>query len=79
MKRTKVYFRVFPDGDVIALFPEIRYGGYIASYQHIGQHCNANPSLIRELRTATRQERSELKEELESIGYNLFVIDGGKP
>ena len=75
MKRTKVYFRVFPDGDVIALFPEIRDGEYIASYQRIGQHCNATPSLIKELRWATREERSELKEELENMGYNLFIIN----
>jgi hypothetical protein len=41
-----VVFRKFKDGDVIALFPEMKHGQFINSYMHIGQHGDATPDLI---------------------------------
>ena len=40
--QTKVIFRKWPDGDILALFPDIQEHSYFcSSYQHIGQHCSA--------------------------------------
>lgn len=74
--KTKVVFRKFPEGDVIALFPDEAYDwhGNIMSYLHIGQHGGASPDLLDELENATESEYSDLFSELESIGYNLEVI-----
>jgi hypothetical protein len=71
---TDVVFRVFPDGDVIALFPKDKYGPRtINSYQHVGQHGEASPALIKELRAASPTEYAPLLAELKSIGYRLRV------
>ncbi|PJE78347.1 hypothetical protein CI610_02722 [invertebrate metagenome] len=45
-----VIFRKFPEGDVIALFPEelADSRGNILSYQTVGQHGAANPELIQD-------------------------------
>ena len=75
---TEVIFRKFKeDGSVIALFPYEIYNerGGINSYMHLGQHgeaeysafmCNGKP--------AQPYEYADLFAELESIGYNLKVI-----
>ena len=65
-----VVFRKFPEGDVIALFPEIEDGpGLVLSYQHIGQHGSASVDLLSELEPATTNECAELMLELEQLGY----------
>ncbi len=73
--KTKVVFRKFPEGDVIALMPEDDSAseGWIMSYQHIGQHGDAHPDCLIDLELATPSEYADLKKELESIGYNLKV------
>ena len=64
-----VAFRVFPEGDVIALFPKQDEGrGQIGSYQHLGQHGGADRSLLR-LKKATPSQYASLLAELKSIGY----------
>lgn len=69
-----VVFRVFPEGDVIALFPgEFAGRGLINSYQRLGQHGGASPALIKQLRKATRAEYGPLLVELKRIGYCLRV------
>jgi hypothetical protein len=69
-----VIFRVFPEGDVIALFPgEVTRAGHINSYQHVGQHGEASRALIHELRTATPKEYKSLLAELKQIGYCVRV------
>ena len=76
-KKTKVIFRKYKEGDVIALFPEIADSpdpSYCSSYQHIGQHGAADPLIINETKRATPKEFAALKKELESLGYNLQVI-----
>lgn len=73
---TKVIFKKWPDGDVIAVFPEL-LGDYsphtCLSYEHVGQHGAASVSLMSSLAPAKPEEYADLKEELESIGYNLKV------
>jgi hypothetical protein len=73
--KTKVIFRKFPSGEIIALFPEIaydQYGYYCMSYMHIGQHNGASPDLLN-TKLAVVHEYADLKAELERIGYNLQV------
>jgi hypothetical protein len=72
--KTTVIFKKWQDGDVIALFPEEKFGEYISSYMHVGQHSEATPALLNDLENATPQEFFDLKSELESIGYNLEVL-----
>jgi hypothetical protein len=71
---TSVVFRQF-HGGVIALFPDEEFdlAGNISSYEHVGQHGAASPSLVDELPAATPEQYAALKEELESIGYDLVV------
>lgn len=71
---TKVVFRKFKEGDIIALFPEI-LGTYdprtCMSYQHIGQHGSADTAIINDTYPARVNESDDLFQELTAIGYNL--------
>lgn len=81
---TDVMFRVSKskaDGlDVFALFPG--HAGSMdlwtcSSYQHVGQHCDADIRLCMESsRPATPEEYASLKRELESAPYkyNLRIV-----
>jgi len=70
---TKVKFVIFKD-EVVALFPEEKgINGYIMSYQHVGQHGDADKSLLK-CKKATPEQYKDLKKELEEIGYSLIVI-----
>jgi len=77
--KTKVVFLKFPQGDIIAMFPEIpgtNKPGDCLSYQHTGQHGAASTELLRELQPATPEEYAPLKSELENhFDYHLEVID----
>lgn len=70
-------FRVYPDGEVIALFPQIaaNVGGWLCqSYMHIGQHGGADPLIVcNQTRLAEPKEYKELFAELEQIGYNPVI------
>ena len=78
---TDVIFRVDTTKDfkgvVYALFPhEVNDSkGSILSYQHVGQHSSVDyQHCISKSRLASDTEYKELKEELESLGYNLRVV-----
>jgi hypothetical protein len=74
---TEVIFRVDKDGDVYALFPHevCDYKGNVTSYQHIGQHSEADYNhCIRTSKNATPTEALPLYQELVGIGYNLEVV-----
>jgi hypothetical protein len=74
---TKVVFRKFKDGQVIALFPYVESSrGFCSSYMHIGQHSDADYNhIVRSTKLATADEYADLKNELEnSVGYNLEII-----
>lgn len=77
--KTVVVFRVWSNGDVIALFPEIDAGtGYCGSYEHVGQHSGANyRSVINRTRMAKPGEYRDLAKELRRIGYNLLIRKRG--
>ena len=72
-----VSFRKFPEGDVIALWDEEPNQNleYISSYQIIGQHSEACPSLLEALLPATPEEYQSLLDEMNSIGYTVEVSD----
>ena len=73
----KTVFRVYSNGEVIALFPQItaQIGGYLCqSYMHIGQHGAADTHIvIRQTQLASRKEYLPLLKELKQIGYNPVV------
>ena len=76
--KTKVVFRVWKGlhgNAVIALFPEEDEGhGYCSSYEHVGQHGGADYSVvISRTRPASPAEYEALRQELESMGYDLEI------
>lgn len=76
-EKTKVIFRKFSDGEIIALFPEIacNYNAYqMESYMRIGQHGAADTGIIYDTKLAKESEYADLFAELERLGYNLEVI-----
>ena len=74
VQETKVVFRKFKNGEVIALFPELKeHGGNILSYMHVGQHGAASTAIVNDTTPATAQEFGPLFIELERIGYRLAV------
>ena len=74
--KTKVIFRRFPDGEVIALFPEIIGGTSpytCMSYMHIGQHGSASAEPIGQ--PASKEEYKHLLGELrEIVGYTDIEV-----
>jgi hypothetical protein len=77
MTATKVIFRKFKEGDVIALFPREPgtndpYGTCM-SYQHIGQHGAADTGIVSITKLAKPAEYAALARELRSIGYTLDI------
>jgi hypothetical protein len=76
--KTFVKFLIHPtNGELIAYFPYMKYGfnGYRhdlkTCYAHVGQHSSCAPEYAKECRYAKETEYSDLKKELESLGYNL--------
>ena len=70
---TKVIFRKFRDGQIIALFPEIKEKNGVLSYMAVGQHGEADYNIIRTTKPATPKEYSSLLNELQYIGYNVRI------
>ena len=71
---TKAVFRKFKNGQIVALFPELKErGGMVESYMHIGQHGSADPLIVHDTKPATANERRPLAAELAAIGYRLDI------
>lgn len=72
----RVIFRIWPNGDVIALFPDIETGLFSCnSYEHVGQHGAADyRHVVERTKQATIAEYADLAVELTRIGYNLRVV-----
>jgi hypothetical protein len=72
-----VVFRKFPDGEIIALFPNMaattNNSWLCGSYMHVGRHGAADPRIVSDTQPAQPQEYAALKAELEQIGYRLDV------
>jgi hypothetical protein len=75
MLKTEVIFKI-EGAEVFAIMPYkiADPNGNITSYSHVGQHSAANIDYVKRLYNATPEEYSALKEEMESIGYNLKLI-----
>lgn len=77
-EKTKTIFRIWPNEDVIALFPQIAGNmkpWTCQSYMHVGQHGAATTELMRRYtRPAKPKEYKELLAELRRIGYNVQVV-----
>lgn len=75
--KTKVIFRKWKDGQIIAIFPE-ELGDYspytCSSYMSIGQHSACDPLIIQTTKSAKKNEYQDLFDELTKIGYDLQVI-----
>ena len=78
-EQTPVIFRMYRTNPktCLALFPYEDGGpGCCMSYEHIGQHGEANYLSVMGITVpATPAEYADLKAELETIGYNLKVIN----
>jgi uncharacterized protein (UPF0264 family) len=72
---TRVVYRTWNDGEVVALFPDIdETRGCCMSYVHVGQHGGADyTGVVRMTKPATQEQYSPLHAELTSIGYNLKI------
>lgn len=75
VEKTVVVFRVWHNGDVIALFPNEDAGnGLCSSYEHVGQHGGADyVGVVSLTRPAKPGEYRELATELRRIGYKLVI------
>lgn len=70
-------------GGILAVFPDMpkERNGYrndlLSCYSHVGQHSTCAPEYLEALhvRQASESEYKDLKEELESIGYRLVVLN----
>lgn len=74
---TKVIFRKYKEGDIIALFPQepaTRDGWECMSYMHVGQHDGADPHLVHVTKHAAPEEYEPLLQELKSIGYDDLKV-----
>lgn len=80
-----VVFRKYPDGEIVALFPDIPadpHGRYVLGFQHIGQHGGADYDyVVSQTVPATDAEAADLKAELEGpqYGYVLKVCKKRPP
>jgi len=70
---TKVIFRKFRNGSIIALFPEFKEKNGVLSYMTVGQHGEAGYNIIRSTKPASPKEYSSLLNELQYIGYNVRI------
>lgn len=70
----KVIFRKFPDGDIIAFFPELPANrGKMLSYMRVGQHGEADSNYAAYTKPATPEEFAALEKELRGI-YEVLDI-----
>jgi hypothetical protein len=75
--KTRVIFLLEKDpAGILAVFPD-KLEGVVKRecYSHIGQHGSASDEYWMELKPASKEQYRDLKEELESIGYDLELIE----
>jgi len=75
---TKVIFKKFPEGDVIAIFPELpgTNNPYLTclTYMNVGQHSSASIEFCGKLKAAKPNEYLPLYSELIRLGYDDLEI-----
>ena len=73
----KVVFRKFNDGEIIALFPQIKFGCphyEIMSYMHIGQHGEVDHhAILEQTKLATEEEYQTLLNEIKNIYHDYDI------
>lgn len=73
----QVVFRKFNNGEVIALFPQIRFGCphyKIMSYMHIGQHGEVDHhAVIQQTKLANEEDYTSLLKEIKSIYHDYEI------
>jgi hypothetical protein len=77
VEETATVFRMFPEGDVVALFPTIPadLSGHCSSYQRIGQHGAADyHHVLGRTRLARPEEYLSPMAELTRIGYAVRTV-----
>lgn len=77
--RTKVIFYI-EDNTTLAVFPNEKYnphfdGNLVVCYSRTGQHSALDPTYLQQCKLATTLEYNSLQQELESIGYNLDIVN----
>ena len=74
----KVVFRVYRQGEVIALLPELPGDAApdsCVSYLHVGQHGSADYEFVISITSpATEKQYRSLKAEMEALGYSLLPV-----
>jgi hypothetical protein len=78
--KTEVLFLIDTDElqNCFAFFPkerESQIDDIFNSYAHLGQHSACHIDYANECKQATKDEYNDLKNELESIGYNLTILN----
>ena len=81
---TRVVFRKWKNGDIIALFPDepwSRSSYMTTSYMHVGQHGAADyADVIADTSPAQENEYKDLLNELKTIGYtDLRIVQRARP
>lgn len=71
---TEERLKGIPDGSVIFGKTKDELRQLFGCYAHIGQHSTCHTDYFMECEPATPEQYKDLKEELESIGYNLTII-----
>ena len=73
----KVVFRKFNNGEIIALFPDIKFGCpyyQIMSYMHIGQHDEVDHhAILEQTKLATEEEYQTLLNEIKNIYHDYDI------
>ncbi len=72
-EETRVVFKMVEDEPIAFLLDLETNIGTIMSYMHVGQHGEASMGFARKCRLANESEYKGLKEELENIGYALYL------
>lgn len=76
--QTRVMFRKYNNGEIVAVFPDIQEGRTkddVRCYQHIGQHGQASYAYFIALtKPAKEHEYQELFKELIVVGYDDLKI-----
>ena len=71
----KVMFVRSQDGEITAVFPELKDRNYLTCYAHIGQHSYCHPQWVDAQMPADEHEYADLLAELKSIGYAPIVVE----
>lgn len=75
--QTEILFRKDKEGIILAIFPHevADFKGNVTTYEHVGQHSAGNYRHCMDIsKPATELESKSLKDELDSIGYNIKIV-----